>query len=126
MPHTSRGFIREEVASRGLKKIHHCCILERRRIRDVDNNLRSLEHISQSLAGKSVDTRIRCRCQSLMSKRHEFCDELRSDKPSAPDNYNLHVDSLSVFSPTFPDCDYFFPCSLRLNSPRVCDNDFFQ
>ncbi len=57
MPHSRSRFVSEEVASRSLKELHHRCILERWRIRHVDDNLGIFQNFGKPLASQRVDTR---------------------------------------------------------------------
>jgi hypothetical protein len=48
----ARGRLRgEEIASRRFEELQDCLVLPRRRIRDIDNDLRTDERLSKPLAG---------------------------------------------------------------------------
>ena len=91
MPHASGRFRGKEVATRRLEELQNRLVLERRRIRHVDDNLSARKRFSQSLARDGVDAGGgRCR-HDLMAKLAQPVDEFRSDEPAATDDYDLHV-----------------------------------
>ena len=67
MPHAGGRFRGEQVAAGGLEELQDRLVLERRRVRHVDDDLGAGERLGQPLAGDGVDARVgRCR-QDLMA-----------------------------------------------------------
>jgi len=96
-------FCGEDVASRGLEELQHCCVAPNGCVRDVDNNPGGLERFGQPLAGHRVDTRVRRRRERLVAGLAQLPDELRSDEAAAADHDDLHrAASLAITSSPRP------------------------
>jgi hypothetical protein len=57
VPHARRRLRREDVAGRGGEELQHRRLLERRRVRHVDDHLGVRERVGQAFAGEGVDSR---------------------------------------------------------------------
>ena len=55
MPDAGRGLRVEDVAGRGLEELQHGLVLERRRVRHVDDDRGAGERVGESFAGEGVD-----------------------------------------------------------------------
>ena len=53
-----------DVACRGLEEVQHGCFLERRRVGDVDDSLRTVEGFRESCACENVHASRKARLQS--------------------------------------------------------------
>src|SRR5262245_59039818 len=56
----------DQILSRGLEEIHGRLVLEGRRVRQIDDDLRTFERFGKALAGDCVDTGIGRRSKRLM------------------------------------------------------------
>ena len=61
------GFGGEQIAARRLEELQHRLVLERRRVRQVDDDLRARQRFGQPLAGDGVDARGGRRRHDLMA-----------------------------------------------------------
>ena len=90
MRHAGGCRVLEKVARGRGEELHDRRVLERRGVRDVDDDRRALEGFSQALAGEGVDARVR-RCRhGLMAVFPQSGHELRSDEPGAADDDEFH------------------------------------
>src|SRR5262249_48754454 len=74
----------------GGEEVHDGLLLERRRVRDVDDDRGALKNVSQSLSGERVDAGV-WRCgHGLVTVFPELGDELRADESGAADDDEFH------------------------------------
>src|SRR5215813_12723920 len=65
-------------------------VLEGRRVRQIDDDLRSFERFSKAFASDCVDAGIGRRCKSLMPALRQLAHDLRTDESGSSDHYDLH------------------------------------
>ena len=82
----------EEVAGRGLEELEHGSVLERRRVRHVDDHLCALERIGDAFTGERVHARVRRRRDRFVAGVAELGDELRADEPGTANHDEFHDD----------------------------------
>jgi hypothetical protein len=80
----------DQIFSRGLEEIHGRLVLEGRRVRHIDDDLRTFERFGKTFASDCVDAGIGRRCKSLMPELRQLAHDLRSDEPGSSDYYDLH------------------------------------
>jgi hypothetical protein len=80
----------EQVAGRGGEELEDRGLLERRRVRDVHDDVRAAERVGQALAGDRVDAGVGCRRERRVAVLAEELDQLRSDAAGAADDDDLH------------------------------------
>jgi hypothetical protein len=87
----ARGDLRgSEVSAGGFEKLQNRFVLERRRIRHVNDDLRIAHCVTQPFAGDCVDT-LRWRSgHHFMSSLAENRNNLRSDQSAAADDDDFH------------------------------------
>src|SRR5262245_57664179 len=93
MPHASGRFRGKEVMACRLEEFQNRLVLERRRVRHVDDDLSACKRLGQSLTSEDVDARRGGRRHYLMAMLTKFVHELCSDEPATADNHNLHAQS---------------------------------
>ena len=87
----SRGLLGfDQIFSRGLEEIHGRPVLEGRRVRHIDDDLRAFERISKTFASDCIDAGIGRRCKSLMPELCQLAHDLGTDKSGSSDYYDLH------------------------------------
>src|SRR5215813_318338 len=78
------------------EEVQRCSLLKRGRVRDVDNDLRALQDVSETLTSKSVHTRFRGCRNSFVTALVELRNEFGTDEAGAPNHNDLcHVTLLS-------------------------------
>src|SRR5437016_1786441 len=90
------GFGVEEIAGRRAEELHHRRFLERRGVRDVDDDGGAVEDLGQSLARERVDAGVRCGRYRFVAVLAKLGDELRADEPGSADDNDLHGESFRV------------------------------
>src|SRR5262245_66663208 len=90
MRHAGRCRVLENVPGGGREEVHDGLLLERRRVRDVDDDRCALEHVSQSLSGESVDSGVWRGRHDLMTMFTQLRDEFRTDQSGAADDDEFH------------------------------------
>src|SRR5262249_24130933 len=80
----------DQILSRGLEEIHGRLVLEGRRVRQIDDDLRTFERFGKALACDCVDAGIGRCCESLMPKLRQLAHDLRTDESGSSDYYDLH------------------------------------
>src|SRR5690606_13986664 len=65
-------------------------VLERRRVRNVDDDVGAGERFSEALAGQRVDAGVGGRGERFLAPLAQCVDELRADEPCAADYYDFH------------------------------------
>src|SRR5262245_29005946 len=91
MSHVCSLFSGDQVATGSLEELHHRLVFERRRVRDVNDDLDSRHRLRQPLACEGVDPRVRRCRQHLVTTFPKIADQLRTDQAAATNNYDLHV-----------------------------------
>ena len=79
------------------------------RVRDVDDDLGTLERLLQSLPGERVDPGVGRRRKRVVARLAELLDELRADKSAPADDDDLHLLSFRGMDPTRPLAAGFTP-----------------
>src|SRR5215468_10306409 len=78
------------------EEVQRCSLLKRGRVRDVDNDLRALQDVSETFTSKSVHTRFRGCRNSFVTALVELRNEFGTDEAGAPNHNDLcHVTLLS-------------------------------
>src|SRR5262245_6808464 len=104
MLHTCCCRVLEKVRRRGGEEVHDGLLLERRRVRDVNDHRRSLKNLSQPFAGDGVDAGLwRCR-HGLVPECPQVGYELRSDESGSADDDEFH-DVHFYVSVTWPESE---------------------
>src|SRR5262249_37160762 len=83
MPYTGCCPGLENVPRRDGEKVHDGLLLERGRVRDVNDDRRAVQHVNQSLSGEGVDPGVWRGWHSLMTVFTQLADELRTDQSGA-------------------------------------------
>ena len=83
------GFGREQVGGRGVEELP-CRIVERRRVRDVDDHLRTRDRLGQSLAGERVDARRRGGGHRVVPLFGQASHHLGADEASSTNDDDSH------------------------------------
>src|SRR5262249_50451926 len=73
-PCSALGF--DQILSRCLEEIHGRLVLEGRRVRQIDDDLRTFERFGKAFASDRVDGGIGCRCKSLMPELRQLAHDL--------------------------------------------------
>jgi hypothetical protein len=81
----------EQVETRGPKKLHDLVVLERARVRDIDDHTRACDSIGEALAGNRIDAEVRGCRDHVMATTAKDHHQLRSDETAASDDYDSHV-----------------------------------
>ena len=90
MPNAGRGLGREKVVLGSLEELQHRLVFKRRRIGEVDHDLRAGQGVFEPLAGNGVDAARGRGGDNLMAALAQNGDSLRADQPSAADDDDLH------------------------------------
>src|SRR5262245_52466358 len=90
MSHPRFGFGSEEVASRRLEERKGRRVLERRRVRYIDDHGGASQSARQALPPDRVDARIGRRCQCVVAMLTKPRDKLGADESGAADDDDLH------------------------------------
>src|SRR5690348_7602783 len=90
MPHARGHLRRKYVRGRRLEEVHHRRVLERWRVRDVDDDVGALHDLGQSLACDRVDAGVRRGRYYFVAFVTELVDDLRANQPGAADDYEFH------------------------------------
>ena len=80
----------KKVAARGLEEFQDGAVLERRRVRHVDDHLRASKRFSQSLAGDGVDAGGGRRRHNFAAVLTQAVHQLRTDQSAAADHDDFH------------------------------------
>src|SRR5215475_12828800 len=80
----------EKVARRCGEELHDGLVLERRRVRHVDDDRRTLEGLGQSFAGERVDAGVWRRRHDLVAMAFQYGHELRSNQACAANDGVFH------------------------------------
>ena len=84
VPDAGRGLGVQQVARGGLEELEHRGVLERGRVRDVDDRRGAGQRLGQALAGDRVDARGRRGGHRLVAVLAQAGDDLRADSPVPP------------------------------------------
>src|SRR5437899_640784 len=90
MPYAGLLRSRDHVARPRLEKVQHRLVLERRRIRDVNDDVSACKRRLYALPGHGVDAPARRRLQHLMTARPQQRGQLRPDETCTADDNDLH------------------------------------
>src|SRR5262245_11606896 len=90
MSHPCFGFGSEEVARRRLEERKDRRVLERRRVRYIDDHGGASQSARQALPRDRVDARIGGRCQCVVAMLTKPRDKLGADESGAADDDDLH------------------------------------
>ena len=66
-------------------------VVEGRRVRQVDDNVRPIQRFRQAPPAQEVQTRVRRLRHGFVAARVQDADYLRSDEPGPTDDGDLHV-----------------------------------
>ena len=94
--HSGGEFGVQEVPGRGLEEIEHRVVVRNRRVRDVDDDLRAIKRVGQTLSGQRIDAGVRRRSHGVVTSVAELLDELRADEARSADDNDLHVGLLCL------------------------------
>src|SRR6476660_9200834 len=95
-PHACSLLGLDQIFSRGLEEIHGRPVLEGRRVRQIDDDLRTFEHFGKTFASDYIDAGIGRRCNSLMPELRQLAHDLRTDQSGSSDYYDLHEFAFSL------------------------------
>ena len=90
MPYAGLLRRRDQVARPRLEEVQYRLVLERGRIRHVDDNIGACKRRLQALPGHGVDAPARRRLQHLMAARPEQRGQFRADQARTADDNDLH------------------------------------
>ena len=76
---------------RGLEEVQDRRVVPDGRVRDVDDDLCTLERFGQPLAGDRVDAGVRRRRERVVAVVAQLLDELRPDEAGPADDNDLHL-----------------------------------
>ena len=91
--HSGSCFRGENVAGRCLEELQHRLVLPRRRVRHIDDDVRSCQRFAQPLASDGVDARRGGGRHGLVAPLAQEGNQLFADEPAAADYHDLHVGS---------------------------------
>src|SRR5262245_42209958 len=90
MLHTCCGCVLEKVTCGAGEELHDGPLLERRRVRDVDEDRRALKSLRQTLACEGVDACVGRSRHHLVAMFPQGRHELGSDEPGTADDDEFH------------------------------------
>ena len=88
--HAGRLLGGEQVAGRRREEVEHRGVLERGRVRHVDDHVGALEHLGEAVARERVDPGGGRGGDRLVPVLAELGHDLRADEPGAADDHDLH------------------------------------
>jgi hypothetical protein len=94
VPHAGGCLRGKEIAAGRLEELEGRLVLERRRVRQVDDDPSALKRLGQSFAGDGVDAGVGRGGHDLVALLAKPVHELRPDESGASDDDNLHGLSL--------------------------------
>lgn len=90
----------DEVGGRGDEEVHDCVVLERRRVRHVDDDIGSGDSLVESFLRQGVAASLEGGGNRLVTVSVELDDELGADQPGSADDDDLHGLHLSGMAMT--------------------------